>query len=76
MTADPTTLYTGDWLELRREGTWEYVHRVRGHRVVMIVTLGWPGRQLPVAPLASPYRRDLGWGHDRSTHHDAHPPHR
>lgn len=39
MTADPTTLHTGDWLELRREGTWEYVHRVRGHHVVMIVAL-------------------------------------
>ncbi len=33
------TLATGTWLELRREGRWEYAHRTGGHRAVMIVAV-------------------------------------
>ena len=42
MTAAPTTthtLHTGEWLELRREGHWEYAHRTGGHRAVMIIAV-------------------------------------
>jgi len=38
-TGSSHTLATGEWLELRREGRWEYAHRTRGHRAVMIVAI-------------------------------------